>query len=70
VPEISLPISEIRMDGGTQARVRIDRETVDRYAELLTDDHTFPPVRVYCHSLKWLPDSRVTGKLLRGNEDG
>ena len=57
MPDISLPITEIRTDGGTQARVRIDRDTVDRYAELLTDGHIFPAVRVYYDGeYYWLAD--------------
>jgi len=43
----SLKISEIRMDAGTQIRVRIDDATVKEYAEAYRDGAKFPPVVVF-----------------------
>ena len=43
----SLPVASIRTDGGTQARLRINDETVTEYAEALVGGAIFPPVMVY-----------------------
>ena len=53
----TLPLSEIREDGGTQARVQIDSEAVRDYADALNDGAALPPVVVfYDGSDYWLAD--------------
>ncbi len=53
----SLPVASIRTDGGTQARLRINEETVDEYAEALVGGAVFPPVIVYYDGEHyWLAD--------------
>ena len=42
-----LPIEEITIDAGTQARAVIDEAIVDEYADQLTEGATFPPVTVF-----------------------
>lgn len=42
-----LPIGDISIDGGTQARVEINAATVDEYAEALTEGEKLPPVIVF-----------------------
>ena len=53
-----LDISQIRRDGGTQSRVKIDEVTVSEYAEAMANpDTVFPPVVVYCDGTDyWLAD--------------
>lgn len=42
-----LPLADIRTDGGTQARAKLDQATINRYAEDLRDGAEFPPIDVY-----------------------
>src|SRR5262249_3773262 len=42
-----LALREIRTDGDTQARWRLDQATVDAYAELLKDKVNLPPAVVF-----------------------
>ena len=42
-----LPIEEITIDAGTQARAVIEEAIVDEYADQLTEGATFPPVTVF-----------------------
>lgn len=52
-----LNLSDIRIDGGTQARLKLNQEKVKQYAEHLRDGETFPPVIVYHDgSDYWLAD--------------
>lgn len=52
-----LPLDAIRLDGGTQPRVRIDPETVREYAERMKAGDHFPPVTVYFDGADhWLSD--------------
>jgi hypothetical protein len=44
---VRLLISQIRTDGGTQARARIDLVTVQEYAQSLQEGYRFPPVVVF-----------------------
>ena len=44
---VSLQISQIRRDGGTQVRVKIERATVEEYAEDMKGDANFPPIIVF-----------------------
>jgi hypothetical protein len=50
-------LSNIRIDGGTQARAKMNDETVQSYADALKDGVEFPPVVVF-HDGKdyWLAD--------------
>lgn len=43
----SLSIGEIRVDGGTQSRARINDETVDEYVAAIKGGAKFPPVDVF-----------------------
>ncbi|MBM4020188.1 MAG: hypothetical protein FJ288_18025 [Planctomycetes bacterium] len=53
----NLPLNTIRLDGGTQPRVRIDPETVREYAERMKAGDRFPPVQVYFDGTDhWLSD--------------
>jgi ParB-like nuclease domain len=56
--EVSLDISLIRRDGGTQSRVKIDEATVAEYAEAMSDEtRPFPPVSVFYDGTDyWLAD--------------
>lgn len=55
---MSLNISQIRTDGGTQSRAAINEATVAEYAEAMADPNTvFPPVIVYFDGQEyWLAD--------------
>lgn len=55
---MSLEISRIRIDGGTQSRAAISEATVAEYAEAMADaDTVFPPVIVYFDGKDyWLAD--------------
>lgn len=51
-------IDEIRIDGGTQARAKMNTATIEEYAGLLKDGVTFPPVVVFLDENQnyWLAD--------------
>jgi hypothetical protein len=52
-----LNILNIRIDGGTQARLKLDQEVVKTYAECMREGAEFPPVIVYHDgSDYWLAD--------------
>lgn len=52
-----LSLDAIRLDGGTQPRVRIDPETVREYAERMCAGDQFPPVQVsFDGADHWLSD--------------
>jgi len=53
-----IEISQIRTDGGTQARASINDDTVAEYAEAMADPNTvFPPLTVYFDGRSyWLAD--------------
>ena len=42
-----IKISAIRIDGGTQARLKLDHDVVKEYAECMKDGDKFPPVTVF-----------------------
>lgn len=42
----TINLDEIRIDGGTQMRVKLNDETVSEYAELYQDGKELPPVKV------------------------
>lgn len=57
VQQTIIDISKIRMDGGTQARVRISIDVVNDYADRMEDGDQFPAVRVYYDGEhNWLGD--------------
>lgn len=52
-----VPLREIRTDGGTQSRTRLDPAKVAEYAEALEAGATFPPVTLfYSGEAYWLAD--------------
>jgi hypothetical protein len=52
-----LKLSEIRIDGGTQARVSLNQDVVKEYAEHMRDGEKFPPITVFHDgSAYWLAD--------------
>lgn len=52
-----LPISAIRMDGGTQSRALLQDDVIAEYAAAMSDGVTFPPIVVfYDGSTHWLAD--------------
>jgi hypothetical protein len=54
---ISLPIGDIRTDGGTQIRCKISDEKIDEYALAMAEDADFPPLTVfYDGTYYWLAD--------------
>jgi hypothetical protein len=42
-----IEISAIRIDGGTQARLKLDHDVVKEYAECMKDGVKFTPVTVF-----------------------
>jgi DNA-binding transcriptional regulator YhcF (GntR family) len=67
----TLKLTEIRTDGGTQARVSLNQDQVNEYAQQMQDGDEFPPVTVFSDgSDNWLADGfhryfafRQNGKL-------
>jgi len=54
---MKLKMSQVRIDGGTQVRLHLDADTVDRYAELMGEGEVFRAVDVYHDgSDYWLSD--------------
>lgn len=52
-----LALYKIRIDGGTQARVKLNQELVNKYAEHMKDGDKFPPITVFNDgSDNWLAD--------------
>lgn len=52
-----LALYKIRTDGGTQARVKLNQELVNKYAEQMKDGDKFPPITVFNDgSDNWLAD--------------
>ncbi len=53
----TLPVSKIRMDGGTQSRVQLNWLVIDEYAKAMIDGAQFPPVVVFHDGENyWLAD--------------
>lgn len=53
----TLPLASIRVDGDTQARVEIDADTVEEYAERMGAGLAFPPLSVFSDGERyWLVD--------------
>lgn len=54
---MNLGLDKIRIDGGTQSRVRIDQNLVARYADDLLNGIKFPPIEVFFDGeYYWLGD--------------
>jgi ParB-like chromosome segregation protein Spo0J len=54
---MSILISKIRIDGGTQNRVQIDPSTVKEYSDAITEGSLFPPVIIFFDGVDyWLAD--------------
>jgi ParB-like chromosome segregation protein Spo0J len=54
---VLIPLSRIRIDGGTQPRAEINQAVVDEYAEAMTGGAEFPPVVVFHDGVAfWLAD--------------
>lgn len=52
-----LNLKDIRIDGGTQAREKLDTNLVDQYSEEMSEGDVFPPLIVYHDgSSYWLAD--------------
>lgn len=55
--EQTIPIDEVRIDGGTQPRQSLDEETIQQYAQQMIEGEAFPPVTVYQDGADlWLAD--------------
>ena len=53
----TLKLTQIRTDGGTQARVSLNQDQVNEYAQQMQDGDVFPPVVVFSDgSDNWLAD--------------
>lgn len=53
----SVPLSDIRLDGGTQTRAAISEPSVVEYAQDMQDGHKFPPVILFNDGAAlWLAD--------------
>ncbi|MGF1603662.1 MAG: streptomycin biosynthesis regulator [Thermosynechococcaceae cyanobacterium] len=65
-----IAIVDIRMDGGTQPRARLDDETIDAYVQGLKEGAIYPPVTIYYDGTDyWLADGfhRVKSNEKAGN---
>lgn len=53
-----IPLTDIRIDGGTQARIRIDEKVYEEYAMKMKEGSVFPPIVVFQdpEGIKWLGD--------------
>lgn len=54
---LTMQLSDIRIDGGTQPRERLCEDTVADYSEAMKAGDQFPPIVVFCDgSDNWLAD--------------
>ena len=66
-----LKVLDIRIDGGTQIRKKLNKDKVNEYAEQMTDGETFPPITVFFDgSSYWLASGfhRLFANKLNGKE--
>jgi hypothetical protein len=66
-----LKVSDIRIDGGTQIRKKLNKDKVSEYAEQMTDGEMFPPITVFFDgSSYWLASGfhRLFATKLNGKE--
>lgn len=66
-----IPITNIRLDGGTQPRATLDFDAIEDYAEAMGAGATFPPVTVFYDGTDyWLADGfhRVKAAYAAGHE--
>lgn len=64
-----IAIDDLRLDGGTQPRARLDQSTINEYAEAMLNGDRFPPVVVFYDGQEyWLADGfhRVAAALVAG----
>ena len=69
---VCLPIAQIRLDGGTQVRERIDEALVEEYAERMQEGDLFPPpIVLFDETFYWLADGfhRLMARLKLGKAD-
>ena len=53
----SLPLDLLKIDGGTQSRLKIDEEYIDEIYENMKEDRLYPPVTVFFDGKEyWLAD--------------
>lgn len=78
-----LEICSIRMDGGTQAREGIDRDTVRSFAEAMNGGAMFPPVTLYhdgesnyltdgfhrVQAALFIDETEIEAKVIQGNHE-
>lgn len=48
-----LKLEQITIDAGTQTRVTLNEETINDYAEAMTEGAKFPDVVVFANALAW-----------------
>jgi ParB-like chromosome segregation protein Spo0J len=66
-----LKVSDIRIDGNTQVREKLNQDRVNSYAEQMNDGAVFPPITVFFDgSSYWLADGfhRLFAEKQRGTE--
>jgi hypothetical protein len=66
-----LKVSDIRIDGGTQVREKLNQDRVNSYAEQMNDGAVFPPITVFFDgSSYWLASGfhRMFAEKQRGTE--
>jgi hypothetical protein len=66
-----LKVSDIRIDGGTQVREKLNQDRVNSYAEQMNDGAVFPPITVFFDgSSYWLASGfhRLFAEKQRGTE--
>ena len=60
-----IDISAIRTDGGTQARLKLNKDVVKEYSEHMKDGDKFPPIIVFHDGSEyWLADGLAVGVLV------
>jgi uncharacterized ParB-like nuclease family protein len=69
----SILLRHIRLDGGTQARVKTNQATIDEYAEAMASGASFPAIVVFedRENLLWLGDGfhRVAATEVAGKKN-
>ena len=69
VAEKTLPMDVIRIDGGTQSRLSIKEDLVERYAEKMAEGSAFPPgIAFFDGKEYWLADGFHRYHALRKNK--
>lgn len=50
---MKLKLSQLKLDGGTQSRVKIDQPTVNEYTQSLMNGDVFPPLEVFFDGINY-----------------